>query len=151
MQSNETRLIFAGRYLKQWKRRWIILANDAFLLTFKDELDLSTPTETIDLRVRFSCRQWQCLRHGMISRHAKLLPRSRQLMYCPAHRCSPVPHPCTPTLSRYLTRSRARATTPIASTRSTFTRRNCRFHFAPRRIPRRRVRFALCVLSCIVS
>jgi len=32
-------------------QRWIILAQDAYLLTFKDENDLQNPTEVIDLRV----------------------------------------------------------------------------------------------------
>jgi hypothetical protein len=30
----------------------VILAQDAYLLTFKDENDLQNPTEVIDLRVR---------------------------------------------------------------------------------------------------
>ena len=32
-------------------QRWVVLAQDAQLLTFKDENDLGSPTESIDLRV----------------------------------------------------------------------------------------------------
>ncbi len=42
-----------SRYLKQWKKRWVVLTKDAAILTFADEHDLSNPTEVIDVRVRF--------------------------------------------------------------------------------------------------
>jgi hypothetical protein len=40
--------------LGSFVQRWIILAQDAYLLTFKDENDLQNPTEVIDLRVSVS-------------------------------------------------------------------------------------------------
>ena len=45
-----------SRYLKTWKKRWVILTRDAYLLTFSSDIDLSSPTEIIDLRVNNSVK-----------------------------------------------------------------------------------------------
>eukprot|EP00455_Lapot_gusevi_P025961 TRINITY_DN273_c0_g1_i1.p1 TRINITY_DN273_c0_g1~~TRINITY_DN273_c0_g1_i1.p1 ORF type:complete len:129 (+),score=27.07 TRINITY_DN273_c0_g1_i1:40-426(+) len=45
-----------SRYLKQWKKRWVIMTKDHKILSFHDNQDLTNPTEIIDLRIFNSVR-----------------------------------------------------------------------------------------------
>jgi hypothetical protein len=138
----------AGRYLKQWKRRWIILTKDAVLLTFPDQDDLRQPTEIIDVRVRASISPLAVpLPHEAARSCRRLLPAP--LVVCISWRgCMYV---CDHARLRPSTRSSHPVITPTSRFLLMFIPPICVFRFVRPLIPRKKVpsHSNVCVCLCV--